>query len=201
MFKANGDTDAYNKSRSKVKKWQNRLSNFTKNNDLRRDYTREYVSQRYPNWYINLNQDEKNAISRYFGGESYTLNESLRTNQELDEEQQKLSDNLSSALNKIPNTKGVFNRSLFFYDENSKNNFIQSMKEDVITFSSFTSVSKEIYDNTDDVRLVIHTKTAKDLSKLNIREKELLIDKSKNFVLLNKWAEDGKIFYELEELQ
>ena len=201
MFKANGDSEAFNKSNTKVKEWQNRLSNFTKENNRRRDYTREYVSQHYPNWYVNLSQDEKSAISRYFGGESYTLNESLRTNQKLDKEQQKLSDDLSSALNKIPNTKGIFNRSLFFYDENSKNNFIQTMKEDVITFSSFTSVSKEIYDDTDDIRLVIHTKTAKDLSKLNTREKELLIDKNKNFTLLNKWVEDGKIFYELEELQ
>lgn len=45
MFKANGDNDAYNKSKNKVKEWQNRLSNFTKENDLGRDYTREYVAQ------------------------------------------------------------------------------------------------------------------------------------------------------------
>lgn len=45
MFKANGDVDAFNKSKSKVKEWQSRLSNFTKENNLRRDYTREYVAQ------------------------------------------------------------------------------------------------------------------------------------------------------------
>lgn len=45
MFKANGDVDAFNKSKSKVKEWQSRLSNFTKENNLRRDYTREYVTQ------------------------------------------------------------------------------------------------------------------------------------------------------------
>ena len=45
MFKANGDVEAFNKSKSKVKEWQSRLSNFTKENNLRRDYTREYVAQ------------------------------------------------------------------------------------------------------------------------------------------------------------
>ena len=45
MFKANGDNSAYNKSKNKAKEWQKRLSNFTKDNNLRRDYTREYVAR------------------------------------------------------------------------------------------------------------------------------------------------------------
>ncbi len=45
MFKANGDVDGFNKSKDKVKAWQNKLSNFTKENNLRRDYTREYVAR------------------------------------------------------------------------------------------------------------------------------------------------------------
>lgn len=44
MFKANGDNEAYSKSKNKVKEWQNGLSNFTKENNLRRDYIREYVA-------------------------------------------------------------------------------------------------------------------------------------------------------------
>lgn len=44
IFKANGDTDAQGKSQNKVKEWQNRLKDFAKENNLRRDYTREYVT-------------------------------------------------------------------------------------------------------------------------------------------------------------
>lgn len=45
MSKASGDTEMYNKSKNKVKEWSNRLDSFTKDNDRRRDYTREYVSK------------------------------------------------------------------------------------------------------------------------------------------------------------
>lgn len=45
IFKANGDVEAFNKSKDKVELWQNRLKDFTEKNNLRRDYTREYVAQ------------------------------------------------------------------------------------------------------------------------------------------------------------
>lgn len=44
MSKANGDIDMLKKSKSKVKEWSDRLDRFTDENDLRRDFTREYVS-------------------------------------------------------------------------------------------------------------------------------------------------------------
>lgn len=48
MFKANEDIDAYRKSRSKVKEWQLKVKNFTEENNLKRDYTREYVKETSP---------------------------------------------------------------------------------------------------------------------------------------------------------
>ena len=45
MFKVNGDKEAYVKSNNKVKEWQLRVKDFTENNDLKRDYTREYISE------------------------------------------------------------------------------------------------------------------------------------------------------------
>ena len=45
MFKVNGDKEAYVKSKKKVKEWQLRVKEFTEQNDLRRDYTREYISK------------------------------------------------------------------------------------------------------------------------------------------------------------
>lgn len=37
------DEEGYKKASSKVKEWQNRIADFTKENDLRRDYTREHI--------------------------------------------------------------------------------------------------------------------------------------------------------------
>ena len=45
MSKASEDTDTYKKCNAKVKEWSNRLDTFTKDNDRRRDYTREYISK------------------------------------------------------------------------------------------------------------------------------------------------------------
>lgn len=62
MFKANGDTDAYNKSNAKVKEWQSRLSNFTKENNLRLDYTREYVAQNNTIFNDNIIENDFNNL-------------------------------------------------------------------------------------------------------------------------------------------
>lgn len=47
MFKANEDIVGFEKSKGKVKEWQLRLKNFTENNELKRDYTREYVTENH----------------------------------------------------------------------------------------------------------------------------------------------------------
>lgn len=49
MSKANGDIDMLKKSKSKVKEWSVKLDRFTDENDLRRDFTREYVSNNNSN--------------------------------------------------------------------------------------------------------------------------------------------------------
>lgn len=43
MFKANEDVEACQKSRAKVREWQNRIIEFTNENKMRREYSREYV--------------------------------------------------------------------------------------------------------------------------------------------------------------
>lgn len=43
LFKTNKDVEAYRKSQSKVKEWQLRVKEFIEVNDLKRDFTREYV--------------------------------------------------------------------------------------------------------------------------------------------------------------
>ena len=62
MSKASEDTDMLKKSKSKVKEWSDRLDKFTDENDLRRDFTREYVS--------NNNSNLKNITSNWLNNPS-----------------------------------------------------------------------------------------------------------------------------------
>ena len=43
MFKANDDEEAFKKSYTKTKIWQSKVKEFTEANNLKRDYTREYI--------------------------------------------------------------------------------------------------------------------------------------------------------------
>lgn len=62
MFKVNGDNEAFSKSKDKVKEWKSRLSNFTKENNLRRDYTREYVAQNNTIFNDNIVENDFNNL-------------------------------------------------------------------------------------------------------------------------------------------
>ena len=201
MFKENGDLESFTKSKEKIKEWQLRTKEFTEENNLKRDFTREYVNEKYPNWYVKLTKEERYAINSYFSSDSYLINNALRNNQSLDERLLNIKNNLSGALSKIPNSKGTYNRSLFFYDEFSKEMFQNTMQNGKVNFTQFISTSKNVYDENDDIRLIMHCKTAKDLSKLNVEEAEVLLDINKDFKVLKTWRENDKIFYELEEIE
>lgn len=74
MFKANGDNEAFLKSKDKVKDWQNRLSTFTKENNLRRDYNREYVSKNNVIFNDNISEDFKNVSKKVESLMIYDIN-------------------------------------------------------------------------------------------------------------------------------
>ena len=147
-----------------------------------------------------LTKEEKSAIITYVSSASYMINDMLRRDMKLTGMMANLSRNLSKALEKMPSYKGTVNRSLFFYDEQIKQEFIDSLKEKEITFKSFLSASKEVYDDGDDIRLIIKSKNGKDLTALNENEKEVLFDKNSKFKLVKSYEKDGKLFFELKEL-
>ena len=148
-----------------------------------------------------LSKEEKYAITSYLSSDSYIINNALMNDFHLDERLTKVVDDLSSALEKIPNTSGTFNRSLFFYDEVGKKEFINSLDSDPIIFKGFTSMAKDIYDENDDVRLIMHVTKGKDISVLNPREQEVMLNKNAKFKFLKKYEKDDKIFIELEEIE
>ena len=147
-----------------------------------------------------LTKEEKSAIITYTSSEAYMINDLLRRDIELTGMMARLSSNLSKALEKMPSYKGVVNRSLFFDDEQIKQEFIDSLKEKEITFKSFISASKEVYDDTDDIRLIIRSKNGKDLTSFNENEAEVLFDKNSKFKLIKSYEKDGKLYFELKEI-
>lgn len=149
-----------------------------------------------------LTDTQKAAITSYNSFEAYILNKALREGIELNPFMKSLSRNLSSALNKMPTYKGTVNRSLFFDNNKAKKEFIDSLNEETIVFKGFTSASKGIYDENDDVRLIIKSKNGKDISLFNSREGdgEVLFDKNSKFKLVKSYVKDGKPYFELKEI-
>lgn len=181
----NGSLDENNikKYRLRKQQWKNKKLSF-KNNK----------------WLYILSENENYALNSYISSESYIINNALINNFPLDERLTKISNDLSDALIKIPDTSGTFNRSLYFYDNISKQRFIDSMYDEPIIFRGFTSMSKVVYDERDDIRLIIKTKHGKDISVLNVNEQEVLLNKNSQFRLLKTYKKNGKLFFELEEI-
>lgn len=82
MFKANGDTEAYNKSKTKLKIWQTRTKVFTEINSLKRDFTREYISQNDALFKDNIiEKDYKNINHKIETLMIYDINTSKKIHQ------------------------------------------------------------------------------------------------------------------------
>lgn len=203
IFKSNGDIDAQDKSQKKVWEWQNRLKNFTEENNLRRDYAREYVAQRYPNWYAKLTQDEKQALSQYIGSDSYKINEKLYTNVPLTKEEENTIKYIDNALDKISNYEGYVNRSVFIKNQDHLNEILSvfNNKNLIGSWSSYVSASKGIYDDTAELQFRILSKTGKDISSLNKNEQEILFKRNTKFKIVDYGPKNGKININLEEIE
>lgn len=147
-----------------------------------------------------LTKDEMAAIKSYVSSEAYVINDALRRGDKLDERLSNIVKNLDSALDKIPDTKGPFNRSLFFDSKEAYDSFISSLSKDIIKFKSYTSVSKDIYDKDDSIRLIMNVKHAKDISSINKAEQELIIKRNTKFKILKRYYVNGKLFIDMEEL-
>ena len=147
-----------------------------------------------------LTKDEMAAIKSYVSSEAYVINDALRRDNTLDERLSNIIKNLDSALDKIPGTKGTFNRSLFLDSKEDYDSFISSLSQEVIDFEAYTSVSKDIYDKDDSIRLIMNVKQAKDISSINKTEQELIIKRNTKFKILKRYYVNGKLFIDMEEL-
>ena len=212
--KASNDTEEYKKYKEKLVSVDNEYNEFLKNNGLKRSYSREYVDSNTEKKDVNilknssvekdqlstLTKGEMAAIKSYVSSEAYVINDALRRGNTLDERLSNIVKNLDSALDKIPDTKGTFNRSLFFDSKEAYDSFISSLSQEVIDFEAYTSVSKDIYDKDDSIRLIMNVKHAKDISSINKAEQELIIKRNTKFKILKRYYVNGKLFIDMEEL-
>ena len=203
VWKSSDNIDQYNKCTDKVREWQSRLKNFTEEHNLRRDYTREYVAQRYPNWYVKLTQDEKQALNQYISSDSYKINEKLYTNTPLTTEEETLVKHIDNALDKIPNYKGYVNRSVFIKNQDHLNEILSvfNNKDLIGSWSSYVSSSKIVYDDTAELQFRILSKTGKNISSLNKNEQEILFKRNTRFKIVDYNQKNGKININLEEVE
>lgn len=212
--KASNDTEEYKKYKEKLVSVDNEYNEFLKNNGLKRSYSREYIDSNTEKKDTNvlknssveedplstLTKDEMAAIKSYVSSEAYVINDALRRGNTLDERLSNIVKNLDSALDKIPGTKGTFNRSLFFDSKEDYDSFISSLSQEIIDFEAYTSVSKDIYDKDDSIRLIMNVKQAKDISSINKTEQELIIKRNTKFKILKRYYVNGKLFIDMEEL-
>lgn len=150
----------------------------------------------------DLTKDDVYAINTYTSSEAYTINDALRNGYELDERLTKIVEDLSKALKKMPTYDGVVNRSLFFNNQKEYDTFINTLyNSGIIEFNSFLSTAKDVYDENEDIRLIIKSKNGKDISMFNENEQEVLFDRNSKFEVTDVYTENNKVFFELEEIE
>jgi len=151
-----------------------------------------------------LTWNEKQAIERYISPQSLSLNDMLRLNLDLNEDYKRWTKNLDAALDKLPNAKGVYNRSAYFRSDDDLRKFVtESTPGNTFTLKGYTSATQypEIYGKDAALQIrVTNGSTAKDMRYYNEREGELLYKRDARFKSVNVYKEDGMWILEVEEL-
>ena len=151
---------------------------------------------------IDLTEDERRSIITYISSKSYIINENLRLGNELDDIDKETVKHLDSALKKRPKYEGDVTRSVTLHSESQKKQFLEEHKKGkVVSYQAFTSVTRgNTYDPKANVQISIkNSKNARDLTKYNSAEQELLYGRNTEFKVLNVSFNDGVHYMEFEE--
>ena len=111
--------------------------------------------------------------------------------------------NLDDALSKIHTYNGTLTRSVFFYDQQSINDFIEEYEVDeIVTAKQYLSTTKgSIYNPDAQVQLIIlNSKNGINISAFNHEEDEVLYKRNSKFKVLRRYIKDNVIYIELEEV-
>lgn len=151
----------------------------------------------------SLTTENKHAIKSYVSSISYLINDALRNNYPLTNEQKEIVKNLDDALSKIHTYNGTLTRSVFFYDQQSINDFIEEYEVDeIVTAKQYLSTTKgSIYNPDAQVQLIIlNSKNGINISAFNYEEDEVLYKRNSKFKVLRRYIKNNVIYIELEEV-
>lgn len=150
---------------------------------------------------IQLDEDELSALMKYKSFESYTINDLLRKNQnpqKLPSKEREFTQQLDSALSKMPNYEGDLIRTVDFSDYPDPKERLEKYMEQFVSGKStkihqYWSTSKEEgYNKKAQVRIYIqNSKNGRDISSIGLDEKEVLYERESEFYVLSKKLVDG----------
>lgn len=151
----------------------------------------------------SLTKKNKHAINSYVSSSSYLINDNLRNGYKLDNEQKEIVKNLDDALNKIHTYEGDLTRSVFFYDHQSLNKFLDEYRVgNTVTTKQYISTTKgDIYNPDAQIQLIIlDSKKGINISAFNPDEDEVLYKRNSKFKVLKRYIKNNAMFIVMEEV-
>lgn len=150
---------------------------------------------------IVLSNEEQYAINQYISSESYILNEILRKELKLTEQQKVFINNLDKALDKFPKYEGNVTRSILL-DEDTLKDFLENHKsKNNVIYKAYTSTTAgNRYNNDSNVELHIKSKSGKDIRRFNKEEQEILFKRNTKFQIINSKIINNTYHIFMEEI-
>ena len=146
-------------------------------------------------------KEEYGALMSYISSDSYKINEKLRTDAKLSDQEKELVHLLDSALSKTKNYKGIVNRSVSFMYDNDIKEFVAKHKvgHEICYNQYLSSTTDLVYNEDAQVQVHILSKHGKDIRKYNQRENEILFKRDAKFYVKNMQKNDTVWSIWLEE--
>lgn len=150
-----------------------------------------------------LNKSEKGALIRYVSPDAYVLNDKLRNGYDLSEDDETWIKSLDKALDKLPAYEGTVSRSLEFFSNDDIRSFTASHKVgENISYNQYLSTTcGEMYNENENVKLIINSKTGRDMREYNPDENEVLFKRDALFKVIDIDKNDDKILITLAEVE
>lgn len=150
-----------------------------------------------------LTTAEEGAIIRYKGPDSYVLNDALRNEIPLNNQQQQMVTQLDNAIKKLPKYRDdkplyrSYNEGVF----DVRSYAAKIVRKGYVREKNYFSTSKGVYDPNDDLRIIIlQSKSGADLNKYDNGEKEVLFKRNTKFNVKRYYLDErGKTIIEVFE--
>ena len=170
--------------------------------DIQHENNHDIINKKQKTLEEILNDQELKCLTDYVSSDSYKINEKLYDEMPLTPEDKEFIKNMDSALDKLPKYKGIVNRSVFVRDQEHLNKILSVFNNENLegSWSSYLSCSKNVYDENDDLRFIIKSKTGRDVSMFNINESEVIFKRNTKFRIISSYNKDKKLYIELEEV-